>query len=384
MSNEVAKTGQMVNPYALQQGGKLPDSVNAGTVTIEVQRAIAEVQAKLMIAKAMPRDPVAAWEKVMKACALPGMAEAAFYSYKRGGQEVTGPSIRLAEALASAWGNIDYGMRELSNKDGVTELEAYAWDLETNTLTTQRFTVQHKRDTKGGGYALTDQRDIYELGANMGARRMRARILAVLPADIVKAAEEKCRQTLAGGGGVPIEERVKKMLTAFGTHGISQKHIEARLGKKLADVLPDDLVLLIGIHNSIKDGNVTASEAFEAKTEQPLVKDPTPEKPTTTTTSPAATGENTGGAIKDPAPARARQTRARPADKPADTTPLNVENANQDQLQDQGQLQNQDQSGAGDPPLENPAEDLGSLFGGDDSQSSDPDQDAENDDDSPF
>lgn len=130
MSKDVATTNQMINPYAIQAGGnRLPDGVNAGTVTIEVQRAIAEVQAKLMIAKSMPRDPVAAWEKVMKACSLPGMAEAAFYSYKRGGQEVTGPSIRLAEALASAWGNIDYGMRELSNKDGVTELEAYAWDL---------------------------------------------------------------------------------------------------------------------------------------------------------------------------------------------------------------------------------------------------------------
>ena len=381
MSNEVAKPAKMVNPYALQAGGThLPEGVNAGTVTIEVQRAIAEVQAKLMIAKSMPRDPVAAWEKVMKACSLPGMAEAAFYSYKRGGQEVTGPSIRLAEALASAWGNIDYGMRELSNKDGVTELEAYAWDLETNTLTTQRFTVHHKRDTKGGGYALTDQRDIYELGANMGARRMRARILAVLPADIVKAAEERCRLTLQGGSGVPLSERVKTMLTKFAPFGITQKHVETHLGKKLIDIMPDDIVTLIGIYNSVKDGNVSAAEAFEAKTEQPVVKEPEQPK------APAAddTAGTTGAAIKDPAPTRQRQTRAKPADKPVEPaepeTPKNEENIN---IVDE-QLNNTDPV-IENPVLEDPATELGDMFGSDQqTQDSDPDAETDDDDDAPF
>lgn len=380
MSNEVAKPGQMVNPYAVQAGGnRLPDGVNAGTVTIEVQRAIAEVQAKLMIAKSMPRDPVAAWEKVMKACSLPGMAEAAFYSYKRGVQEVTGPSIRLAEALASAWGNIDYGMRELSNKDGVTELEAYAWDLETNTLTTQRFTVHHKRDTKGGGYALTDQRDIYELGANMGARRMRARILAVLPADIVKAAEEKCRQTLSGGSGVPISERVKGMLTKFAPFGVAQKHIETRLGKKMVDIMPDDIVLLIGIYNSIKDGNISASEAFEQKSEHPQVQEPAATTQTTTTTTTTATdAPTTGAAIKEPP----KRTRAKPADKPADKP---VEEPKDPGADASGEGEDTAPDNAGDPILEDPVVELGDMFNdGAGSVDPEPGEGEGNDDDSPF
>lgn len=380
MSNEVAKPGQMVNPYAVQAGGnRLPDGVNAGTVTIEVQRAIAEVQAKLMIAKSMPRDPVAAWEKVMKACSLPGMAEAAFYSYKRGGQEVTGPSIRLAEALASAWGNIDYGMRELSNKDGVTELEAYAWDLETNTLTTQRFTVHHKRDTKGGGYALTDQRDIYELGANMGARRMRARILAVLPADIVKAAEEKCRQTLSGGSGVPISERVKGMLTKFAPFGVAQKHIETRLGKKMVDIMPDDIVLLIGIYNSIKDGNISASEAFEQKSEHPQVQEPAATTQTTTITTTTATdAPTTGAAIKEPP----KRTRAKPADKPADKP---VEEPKDPGADASGEGEDTAPDNAGDPILEDPVVELGDMFNdGAGTPDPEPGEGEGNDDDSPF
>lgn len=370
MSNEVAaqQQQQLVNPYLSQQRDLAP-GVNAGAVTIEVERAIAEVKAKLMIAKSMPRDPVAAWEKLMRACSLPGMAEAAFYSYKRGGEQVTGPSIRLAEAIASAWGNIDYGMRELSNKDGVTELEAYAWDLETNTLTTQRFTVHHRRDTRSGGYALTDQRDIYELGANMGARRMRARILAVLPADIVKAAEDKCRQTLAGGGGVPISERVKKMLAAFEPFGVNKKRIESYLGKKLDDVLPDDIVTLTGVFNAIRDGSTTVAEAFDAKTEAPQLTDPKPaanqnSQQEATPEKPAGTGQ-----VQEPAPASGRR---RAAAKPA-AAEQPASEVKQEQAAPEPEAAKEPETQQ--PPEDNnppPAdEDLEGLFGGDETPEGD-------------
>ena len=59
-------------------------------------------------------------------------------------------------------GNIDYGIIELEQKDGKSEMMAYAWDLETNTRVTKIFGVEHKRDTRNGSYALTDSRDIYE------------------------------------------------------------------------------------------------------------------------------------------------------------------------------------------------------------------------------
>ena len=247
-----------VNPFA--RGGS--EHLNAGTVEIESSRAIAEAQGKLVIAKRFPRDEARAYAKIMESCRRKGLAEEATYAFPRGGQTVSGPSIRLAEELARAWGNIDYGIRELSRKEGVSEMEAYAWDLETNTSSSQKFSVRHIRDTRGGGQALTDERDIYELTANQGARRLRARVLAILPPDLVEAALTECKQTLAGKSDEPIADRVRKMIRAFEKFGVTAPMIEARLGHTLDAVLPDELADLIGIFNSLKSGMSKAGDWF--------------------------------------------------------------------------------------------------------------------------
>jgi hypothetical protein len=251
-------TQPVVNPFQRTA----PAHVNAGTTEIEIQRAVAEVQASLMIAKARPRDQAQAFLNVIESCRRPQFASKAFYSYPKGGQTVTGPSIRFAEELARLWGNMEYGMRELSNRDGETEMEAFCWDYETNTRSSQRFVVKHVIDTRGGAKQLTEQRDIYEVGANMGSRRVRARILAVLPPDLVEAAVEECRRTISGEGQGNFADRVKNMLKAFSNMGVTKPHIEARIGKPVAEILPDEFTDLIGIYNSMKDGMSKASEWF--------------------------------------------------------------------------------------------------------------------------
>jgi len=246
------------NPFALTRHA----DINQGTVAIEESRAIAEAQGKLVVAKKFPRDQAAAFERIMKSCSRKKLAESAMYSFPRGGQVITGPSIRLAEELARAWGNIEYGIRELSQKDGISEMESYCWDLETNVVSSQKFTVKHERHTKTGVQKLTDPRDIYELTANNAGRRLRARILAVLPPDIVDAAVEECYRTLAGNSTEPLEDRVRKMLKAFAPYGINKEHIEQRLGKKLDALLSEELVELQTIYTSLKDGISRASDWF--------------------------------------------------------------------------------------------------------------------------
>lgn len=267
MSTEVITAqGGPVNPF--QRNG-LSEHVNAGTIEIESSRAIAEAQGKLVIAKRFPRDEARAYAKIIDSCKRKGLAEEATYSFPRGGQTVSGPSIRLAEELARTWGNIDYGIRELSRKEGVSEMEAYAWDLETNTSSSQKFTVRHIRDTRGGGQTLTDERDIYELTANQGARRLRARILAILPPDIVEASLSECRRTLAGNNDEPVADRVRKMIRAFEKYGVTAAMIEVRLAHSLDTVLPDEIADLQGIFNSLKNGMSKAGDWFgsAAKTE---------------------------------------------------------------------------------------------------------------------
>ena len=82
-----------------------------------VSRQAQEVQAAMVVAKKFPRDEYTAMEKIKRTCQRPTLAEQAIYSYPRGGENVSGPSIRLAEAMAQMWGNIDYGVVELNNND---------------------------------------------------------------------------------------------------------------------------------------------------------------------------------------------------------------------------------------------------------------------------
>lgn len=255
------------------QGGVMAqmDKINQGTVAIEASRAIAEAQGKLVIAKRFPRNEVAAYAKAMEACQRPTMAEKAFFSLARGEKTVEGPTIRFAEELARCWGNIDYGIKELSQDDGKSEMQAYAWDLETNTQSVQNFTNPHQREVGKGSnkrmVTLTTQRDIYENNANMATRRLRSRILAILPAWFVEGAIAECKRTLAGNNDTPLIDRVKKMVVQFAKLGVTQEQIERRLKRKADTMTADDFIEYIGIYNAIKGGESKISEWFTAEPE---------------------------------------------------------------------------------------------------------------------
>lgn len=275
---------------------------------IGMTRAAQEVQAAMVIAKRFPRDQNAAYTAIIQACKRPSLAERAQYSYSRGGTEIIGPSIRLAEALAMNWGNIDFGVVELEQRDGESSIMAYAWDLETNTRQTKIFTVPHERHTKRGVSNLTDPRDIYELVANQGARRLRACILGVIPGDVVDAAMDQCTQTLSGQHATPLADRLRSMLVAFAEMGVTQEMVETKLGHTLASTSEHEMVSLRRAFAAIRDGVASVEQHFTkpgSKTAAPL--NAVPETP------PSAGPEQTEDAPPQPAPSNPQPAQPPPA-----------------------------------------------------------------------
>lgn len=228
-----------------------------------MQREVAEVQTAMVIAKRFARNQVQAMDRILIACQRPSLAEGALYSYSRGGTDITGPSIRLAEAIAQQWGNLQFGIRELEQRFGESTVEAYAWDLETNTRQVKVFQVKHIRHTKArGAYALVDPRDIYEMVANQGARRLRSCILGIVPGDVVEAAVAQCETTLKAKADIS-PEAVQKMVTVFGEIGVTKEMIEKRIQRKLESITPAQIIALRKIYNSIKDGMSAPADWFE-------------------------------------------------------------------------------------------------------------------------
>jgi hypothetical protein len=233
---------------------------------IAINRQAQEVQAAMKVAKMFPRDVLESWNRIRTACKRKGLAEQAEYSYPKGGKKVTGASIRLAEAIAQAWGNVDYGVIELSQNNGKSEMMAYAWDLETNTRRTMIFTVHHIREKTSGDQKLTGSRDIYEITANMGARRVRACLLAVIPGDVVDDALDECHNTLTGSYSEPLKERAKKMLATFDDKfKVSKTMIEEYFGYNIDAFTENDYSKLVSIHNSLKDGMSKREDWFKIK-----------------------------------------------------------------------------------------------------------------------
>lgn len=256
---ETETVDRPVNPFGSAPIAAAPTGVIAAAA---VQREVAEVQAAMVIAKRFPRDPIQAMDRIMNACTRPTLAEAALYQYSRGGQDIAGASIRLAEQLARDWGNIVCGVTELARQDGHSECLSYAWDLETNFRDEKRFTVRHWRDTKKGGYRITDERDVYELIANMGARRKRACILAVIPGDVQETAVRQCEATMKAKIEIT-PEFIQSVIDGFEPFGVMKEHLEKRIQRRIDTMTPGLAVQLKKIHNSLKDGMSVAADWFE-------------------------------------------------------------------------------------------------------------------------
>lgn len=232
-------------------------------------REMAEVQSQIFLAKQFPRNEVQAEMKIMDACKRVSLAETALYQYPRGGQKVTGPSIRLAETIARYWGNINFGIKELEQKNGESTVVAYAWDMETNTRQEKVFQVKHSRYAKGKMNALTDPRDVYELVANYGARRLRACILGVVPGDVIDKAVEQCQSTLETGYQEPLKDRLIKALKWLrDNYGITQEMVEDQFTYKFESFTEQDFQRLRQISQSLKDGMAKREDFFKEKKEE--------------------------------------------------------------------------------------------------------------------
>ena len=220
----------------------------------KVASEIAEVQAQVVMAKQFPRNVIQCTENILNECTRPKLAEQSTYAYPRGGMTVTGPSIRLAEAIARNWGNLDFGIREVDQINGESVVEAFCWDLENNVRERKVFKVPHIRYSKQkGNTKLSDPRDIYELIANQGARRLRSCILGVIPGDIIDTALEQCAVTMNATADTS-KEGVKKLIEAFKPFGVNQDHIESFIGSRLDAIKAAQVVRLREIYVSLKDG----------------------------------------------------------------------------------------------------------------------------------
>lgn len=316
------------NPYGAVAAATPADAASslatiaAGASSSEVQIAQAKAQAEsfamVMAAKQWPRDEAKSVEKLLVACQRPTLAEQAVYTYARMGTDITGPSIRLAEAAARAWGNIKYGFKVTGSDKLNTEVLCYAYDMESNIPVERAFVVSHIRHTKNGDKLLTDPRDIYEKVANEAMRRVRACILECIPGDVIESAVNQCEQTLTATADIS-EATIKKLVDAFAKLGVTKSQIVAKIQRNLDAITPAQVIALRKIFVSLKDGMAKPEDFFDqniVEAKATVNVTPKSKKPTLAEKAAAAAAAAKANETESPAEPPAPETRTPPPDLP--------------------------------------------------------------------
>jgi hypothetical protein len=235
-----------------------------------------EIQSAIIIARKMPRNEDAAYQKLMKASLRTSFAEHASYSFPRGKKKdssgkwvdnyVEGPSVNIAREAARHWGNMRYGIEVIRDDDETRQIRAWAWDLETNLKISAeddfKKLVQRKQydamgNKTGVAWIPADERELRELTNKRGAILLRNCILQIMPSDFIEDARAKCTETLQKKSVSDPDGERKKIITAFSSLNVTPEMLEEKLGHKLASCSPVEITELRKIYKSIEDGNST-------------------------------------------------------------------------------------------------------------------------------
>jgi hypothetical protein len=225
----------------------------------------AEVDTQISTAKRFPRSIGQVKKDMLSFATLDQeTAESCFYSLPRGGKNIQGPSVRLAEIAVACYGNLRAGVRVIetvsTGEAPHVVLQAVCHDLEKNTCVTieKRRRIVGKKSKAGA----IDEDDI-NLACNAGsAIAFRDCVFKVVPGALIKPVYEQAK-AVAIGDAKTLSERRERAIAAFGKMGVKLDKILPVLGKKsLEEIDLADLETLFGLHTAIKDGHTTIDEAF--------------------------------------------------------------------------------------------------------------------------
>ena len=240
-------------------------------------KELATIQGQIFMAKQFPRDTSILMNKIRSTCERTSLAKLAEYEFPRGGQTLTGASIKLIEAIAQNYGNLTWSWKELERSKESSKVMAFAWDLETNARVELEFVVSFRRDKKVNGKMtselVTSERDIYELIASNAQRRVRKCLEGIIPRDIVEQALEWCNETLTSK--VDIQAGIDKAVDYFReTYNVTLKQIEEKYGMSRRAFTKNTYVSLQRVYTAVKDGVMKIEEAFPPAVVDPKEKNP--------------------------------------------------------------------------------------------------------------
>lgn len=257
-----------------------------------------EVDMQIATAKQYPRDLSQVLNKIATyAKRDKETAEDCFYVLRRKDKDgndslIEGLSVRMAEIIASAWGNLRIQTRIIGNDGRMITAQAMCHDLESNVAVCKE--VSRSIVTKKG-YTFSQDMQIVT-GNAASSIAFRNAVLAVIPKAITKKIINDVK-AVAMGQTIDLEESRRRVVAYYNKAGVNTDMLLRYLGVKAIEEIDQQMIFeLRALRNAIEEGTTTVKETFidpekEAQAAAEAVKNATTAKDKAAAAIAAATAE---------------------------------------------------------------------------------------------
>lgn len=224
----------------------------------------ANVDVQVSTAKQFPRNVTRAIQNsIVMATIDPETAQMMRYALPRGGKPITGPSVHLAKLIVSNWGNVRAEAKVVQITDSQVVSRGTCWDLENNVATA----IEVRRNIKGkGGQRFSDDM-ITVVGNAANSIAFRNAVFSVIPkavTDKVYRAAQECITGDLSDEAKLLQKRTNCLKFFNDEYGITEEEVIKLCGKQTVNqIKADEIALMLGIYQSLKDGDTTVEEVME-------------------------------------------------------------------------------------------------------------------------
>ena len=224
----------------------------------------ANVDSQVATAKQYPRDLARCVNNSIAMATMDAAtAQSCGYALPRGGKPITGPSVHLAKLIVSNWGNMRAEAKVVQITDKQVISRGTCWDLENNVATA--FEVRRSIIGKGGKRFSDDMITVTGNAANSIAYRNA--VFSVIPKAIIDKVYQAAQHYITGdlSDEEKLVARRKTCIDFFKSeYGITEDEVVMLCGKQTVNqIKADQIALLLGITQSLKDGDTTVEDLMK-------------------------------------------------------------------------------------------------------------------------
>lgn len=236
--------------------------INQADVLNAINRA--EIDMQVATAKQYPRHLPTVLNQIQTYATMDvETASDCFYALYRknadgSDQVIEGLSVRMAEIIAGAWGNLRIATHIIGNDGKTITAQAVCHDLETNVAISTE--VKRSILTKKG---YTFSQDMQVVTGNAAAAiAFRNAVLKVIPKAVTKKVINEVQQ-VAQGQAMDLERQRQTLIQYFAKFKVSEQMIYDLFEIKTRDEIDKEKVMILkGLYNAIKEGTTSMQEAF--------------------------------------------------------------------------------------------------------------------------